>query len=64
MIIKAIEEADGDNLQKIVKEGIWKGMKASTIRPNIREFLYKMAHDTYLLGDRWSESKKPRESIM
>jgi Zn finger protein HypA/HybF involved in hydrogenase expression len=62
IITKAIEEADGDNLQKIAKEDIWKGMKASTIRPNIREFLYEMAHDTYLLGDRWSESKKPKRA--
>jgi ribonuclease HI len=56
------ESMDTDDIQEVTVPDIWRGMKAGTIRPNVREFLYKVAHDTQLLGDRWADSSTPERA--
>jgi ribonuclease HI/endonuclease/exonuclease/phosphatase family metal-dependent hydrolase len=41
---------------------MWKGMRANTIRPNVGQYLFRMAHDTYLLGEMWLETKNPERA--
>jgi ribonuclease HI/endonuclease/exonuclease/phosphatase family metal-dependent hydrolase len=41
---------------------IWKGMRANTIRPNVGQYLFRVAHDTYMLGEMWLETKNPERA--
>lgn len=40
---------------------IWKGMRNSSIRPKIRQFLYKATHEIFMIGQYWSRIQAVQE---
>jgi ribonuclease HI/exonuclease III len=46
-----------------ITEGqLWSGMRAATLRKNVSQFMYKLVHDTYLLGNRWLDTGSPERA--
>jgi ribonuclease HI len=62
-----VEEARGAVLNgpfiPITDGQLWMGMRAATLRRNVGQFIYKLAHDTYLLGSRWLDTKTPERAV-
>jgi ribonuclease HI len=47
----------------ILEGQLWNGMRPATLRKNVSQFMYKLVHDTYLIGDRWLDTKSPERAV-
>jgi hypothetical protein len=64
---RRIEEAMASTATEMTlsatEANVWQGMRANTIRPNVGQYLFRVAHDTYMLGEMWLETKNPERAV-